>query len=213
MAERLLYNIKFAASKESKILPEGARNSRGSCRAHDINRALRVATILTDELSLENFEDLITAALFHDLLSNTDTTVEEISEQSNENVAKIVLEVTDDKNLNKMDKFKTRMQEAPNKSTEATLIILADILDRLHMLSRGEFPDGLTEETIDGYHCWVIKMIWKLPIGNSIWSNDMVILCLKEKCHELCEPYINGNLNHFYGYMAPWGTLEYDSVH
>lgn len=53
--------------------------------------------------------DVIKAAVLHDTVEDTDTTFEEIEENFGPKVRSIVAEVTDDKNLSKMERKKQQV--------------------------------------------------------------------------------------------------------
>jgi guanosine-3',5'-bis(diphosphate) 3'-pyrophosphohydrolase len=89
---------------------------------------IRVALILRS-VGFSEFEqeDLMIAALFHDLIEDTETTFEEISKKFGKQVALIVDELSRPVNTNKddwIDMFET-------KSMEAKIIKMADRIDNL----------------------------------------------------------------------------------
>jgi guanosine-3',5'-bis(diphosphate) 3'-pyrophosphohydrolase len=88
----LLKAANFAAKKH--------RNQRrkDSARTPYINHPIGVANILTEEGDVDDIATL-QAALLHDTVEDTDTTLEEIEQIFGEEVRKIVDEVTDDKRL------------------------------------------------------------------------------------------------------------------
>jgi guanosine-3',5'-bis(diphosphate) 3'-pyrophosphohydrolase len=62
-----------------------------------INHPLKVAMLLAD--AGEEGENLIIAAILHDVIEDTDASYEEIATEFNKEIADIVIEVTDDKEL------------------------------------------------------------------------------------------------------------------
>lgn len=68
----------------------------------------------------------ICAALLHDTIEDTETTAEEIEERFGEDVCRVVLEVTDDKNLSKDERKRLQIQHSSHLSDPAKLVKLAD---------------------------------------------------------------------------------------
>jgi len=91
---------------------------------HPVRVALILRSVGFSEFEQEN---LMIAALCHDLIEDTDTTFEDISKQFGEKVALIVSELSRPNNANKdewINTFKT-------KSLEAKIIKMADRIDNL----------------------------------------------------------------------------------
>lgn len=68
----------------------------------------------------------ITGALLHDVLEDTDTTPDEISNLCGAEVLALVQEVTDDKSLPKQERKRLQIEHAPHQSTRAKQLKLAD---------------------------------------------------------------------------------------
>lgn len=67
-----------------------------------------MAYILTNEGKVTN-PNVIKAALLHDTVEDTDTTFEEISQYFGNEIKNIVVEVTDDKHLPKLERKKLQV--------------------------------------------------------------------------------------------------------
>ena len=78
-------------------------------------------------------EDMMIAALLHDLLEDTDITVEEIRNQFGKKVASIVKELTKPEQINK-DEWLKSLETASN---EAKIIKMADRIDNLMDMNSG----------------------------------------------------------------------------
>lgn len=76
------------------------------------------------------------AALLHDTVEDTDTTPAELEAKFGPTVARIVQEVTDDKNLPKQERKRLQVEHAPHCSHQAKLVKLADKLYNLRDLNR-----------------------------------------------------------------------------
>jgi guanosine-3',5'-bis(diphosphate) 3'-pyrophosphohydrolase len=89
-----------------------------------INHPIALATLLTREGVVEDI--VLAAAILHDTLEDTQTTPAELREHFGERVAGIVAEVTDDKNLLKVERKRLQIEHAATISREAKLVKLAD---------------------------------------------------------------------------------------
>lgn len=90
-----------------------------------INHPLALANVLAVEGGIED-TDVICAALLHDTIEDTDTTVEELRATFGDKVTEIVLEVTDDKSLEKSVRKEEQIRHAQRISAQAKLVKLAD---------------------------------------------------------------------------------------
>lgn len=88
-----------------------------------INHPLALASVLTSEGQITDAATLC-AALLHDTVEDTETTFEEL--ESEFEIAGIVREVTDDKNLDKPERKKQQIEHAAHASSKAKLVKLAD---------------------------------------------------------------------------------------
>jgi guanosine-3',5'-bis(diphosphate) 3'-pyrophosphohydrolase len=80
--------------------------------------------------------ETIIAAILHDVIEDTDATIEQVQEIFGSTVASIVMEVTDDKSLSKLDRKRLQVEKAPSKSSSAKAVKLADKLYNLRDLCR-----------------------------------------------------------------------------
>lgn len=90
-----------------------------------INHPLALASVLAGEGGVTEATVLM-AALLHDTIEDTQTTCEELEARFGERVASIVMEVTDDKMLDKDVRKALQVEHAPHLSREAGLVKLAD---------------------------------------------------------------------------------------
>lgn len=85
------------------------------------------------------------AALLHDTVEDTDTSIAELEAVFGQTVARIVQEVTDDKTLPKQERKRQQVEHAPHCSQQAKLVKLADKLYNLRDLTcctpTGEYTD------------------------------------------------------------------------
>lgn len=95
-----------------------------------INHPLALATILASEGGVTD-PTVLAAALLHDTVEDTDTTIEEIEAGFGRSIAAIVAEVTDDKSLPKEERKRLQVVKAGSKSEGAKLVKLADKIANL----------------------------------------------------------------------------------
>ena len=90
-----------------------------------INHPIELAEVLVD---VGNVSDIntICAALLHDTVEDTETTPEELTETFGVRISKIVMEVTDDRSLNKAARKQAQIDHAMYLSNAAKAVKLAD---------------------------------------------------------------------------------------
>lgn len=96
-------------------------------RSPYITHPLLVAQVLLEIGDVQDPSTLI-AAILHDTLEDTKTTEAEIREAFGEEILQIVLEVTDDKSLEKIARKRLQVIHAPSISVKAKVIKLSDKL-------------------------------------------------------------------------------------
>jgi guanosine-3',5'-bis(diphosphate) 3'-pyrophosphohydrolase len=99
-----------------------------------INHPIALADVLVNEGGVSDVE-VLCAALLHDTVEDTDTTLDELESHFNRKIARIVAEVTDDKRLPKAERKRLQVEHAPALSPEAKLVKLADKICNLRDVS------------------------------------------------------------------------------
>ena len=89
-----------------------------------INHPISLANILAQRWVID--ENVLCAAILHDTIEDTETTAHELQEHFGEKITSIVLEVTDDKSLEKSIRKQKQIEHAASISHEAKLVKLAD---------------------------------------------------------------------------------------
>lgn len=130
-----------------------------------INHPIGVANILANEGDVTDL-DVLLAAILHDTVEDTDTSFEEIEEHFGADIKNIVMEVTDDKSLPKMERKRLQIEHAKTVSPKAKLVKLADKLYNLRDLQRCT-PHGWTAERVSEYFIWAKKVVDNLRGTNS----------------------------------------------
>jgi guanosine-3',5'-bis(diphosphate) 3'-pyrophosphohydrolase len=95
-----------------------------------VNHPFAVACVLCDEGGVDD-DELLAAALLHDMLEETATTQAELRKAFGPRIAQIVAEVSDDKRLSTAQRKRYQVVHAADVSLEAQQIKLADKLCNL----------------------------------------------------------------------------------
>ena len=100
-----------------------------------INHPIALANMLANEGHVDN-SVVICAALLHDTIEDTETTPAELRAEFGDEIAAIVLEVTDDKLLAKHDRKRLQIEHAGSLSHKAKLVKLADKICNLRDMAQ-----------------------------------------------------------------------------
>ena len=90
-----------------------------------INHPIALARVLAVEVGVNDHKTL-GAAILHDTVEDTETTLDELREHFGGKVADVVAEMTDDKSLPKQQRKELQVEYAPTLSKRAKLVKLAD---------------------------------------------------------------------------------------
>ena len=90
-----------------------------------INHPIALADLLAGKGGVRDIA-VLCAAVLHDTIEDTETTPDELREHFGPQIASIVEEVTDDKQLPKAERKRLQIHHAPTISDEAKLVKLAD---------------------------------------------------------------------------------------
>ena len=108
-----------------------AAEKHRDCRRKDveatpyINHPIKVASLLAGVGKIHDVE-MLQAALLHDTVEDTPTEPEEIEERFGRAVRDLVMEMTDDKKIDKLDRKRIQIEKAPKLSARAKVIKVAD---------------------------------------------------------------------------------------
>jgi GTP diphosphokinase / guanosine-3',5'-bis(diphosphate) 3'-diphosphatase len=114
----------FAAERHAN------QKRKGAAAEPYINHLIEVAQLVSMAIQ-EPDTNLVAAALLHDTIEDTGTTREDLSERFGQDVADLVLEMTDDKSLPKAERKRLQIEHAPSMSVRAQTIKLADKISNL----------------------------------------------------------------------------------
>src|SRR6266581_996994 len=89
-----------------------------------INHPIALASLLKEH----GIDDVVVlcAALLHDTIEDTNTTADDLRREFGDDITAVVLEVTDDNTLGKMERKRLQIAQAGSTSKRAKLVKLAD---------------------------------------------------------------------------------------
>lgn len=125
-----------------------------------INHPIALAEVLTREGGVGEVE-VLAAALLHDTIEDTDTSLEELRREFGERIAAMVAEVTDDKRLPKAERKRLQVEHAAAISTGAKLVKLADKICNLRDVADRP-PSGWDLRRRQEYFEWAKQVIDRL---------------------------------------------------
>ena len=147
----LLRTLHFAADKHRD------QRRKGEEASPYVNHLIEVAELLARE---GRVTDLISlqAAILHDTLEDTQTTVEELEAMFGFEVRHLVEEMTDDKRLPKAERKRLQIEHAPGLSARAKVIKLADKTSNILGIIQTP-PAGWSLERRREYLAWSDKVV------------------------------------------------------
>lgn len=171
---RLLNAINFAAIKHKN------QRRKNQEKSPYINHPIEVLTLLSNA----NIADTNTlmAAVLHDTVEDTATKHDELVYHFGEEVAKIVMECTDDKSLDKVQRKKLQIEHAKEISTAAKLVKLSDKLSNMKDLMFNP-PTHWTEQEIVGY------VVWSYFVVNNLKGQASLNCQLETQLDEIFDHY------------------------
>jgi guanosine-3',5'-bis(diphosphate) 3'-pyrophosphohydrolase len=122
-----------------------------------VNHPITLMDILVNEAGISDTETLV-AALLHDTIEDTDTSFEEIETEFGLVVAGLVMEVSDDKSLSKLERKAMQVHHAPALSSKAKLVKLADKIANLRDIDSSP-PVGWDLSRRQAYFDWAKDVI------------------------------------------------------
>lgn len=122
-----------------------------------INHPISLANVLANEGAVTD-PVVLCAALLHDTIEDTNTTAEELTAAFGQNITDVVLEVTDDKNLEKTVRKQLQIEHARHASKQAKLVKLADKICNLRDIAATPPADWSTERKAE-YFDWAKSVI------------------------------------------------------
>ena len=150
----------FAAEKHAN------QKRKGKAGEPYINHLLEVAQLISSALP-EPDTNLVIAALLHDTIEDAGVTREELIERFGEDVASLVMEVTDDKSLPKLERKRLQIENAPKKSVRAQFIKVADKISNMRSILISP-PKEWDLERKEKYFEWARRVVGALSSPNPV---------------------------------------------
>lgn len=122
-----------------------------------INHPIALADVLANEGGITDVT-VLCAAILHDTVEDTQTTAEELTAVFGQRIASAVLEVTDDKSLDKEARKQHQIDHAPHISRDAQLVKLADKICNLRDILAAP-PAGWSDERKLEYFDWAARVV------------------------------------------------------
>ena len=151
---RLLAAIAFAADKHRD------QRRKDAAASPYINHPIALANVLANEVEIDD-ERVLIAAVLHDTLEDTETTVQELVRHFGQEITEIVLEVSDDKALPKAARKQQQIDHAPRLSRRAKLVKLADKICNLRDIAHSP-PHDWSLQRRQAYFDWAKAVIDQL---------------------------------------------------
>jgi guanosine-3',5'-bis(diphosphate) 3'-pyrophosphohydrolase len=125
-----------------------------------INHPITLANILCNQGQVDDIQ-AICAALLHDTVEDTDTTPEELEREFGRSIRDTVMEVSDDKNLRKLERKRMQIEHAAHISDRAKLVKLADKISNLRDVADHP-PAGWDLARRQAYFDWAKQVVDRL---------------------------------------------------
>lgn len=122
-----------------------------------INHPIALANVLANEGGVADVT-VLCAAVLHDTIEDTETTSEELQAIFGPKVAAAVMEVTDDKSVEKSLRKQKQVEHAPHISTEGKLVKLADKISNLRDILASP-PADWSAERKQTYFEWAAQVV------------------------------------------------------
>lgn len=151
MNNNIIAALAFAAHKH-----RGQRRKDKAASPY-INHPIALANVLANEAGIDD-ERVLIAAILHDTIEDTETTEQEIVREFDQEIAGIVMEVTDDKALPKAERKRLQIEHAATLSRRAKLVKLADKICNLRDMASSPPTDWELERKRE-YFDWAKAVV------------------------------------------------------
>lgn len=147
----LLRALAFAADRHRK------QRRKGDAGLPYVNHLIEVARLIA-EVGRVTDPATLAAAVLHDVVEDTPTTLDEIEREFGREVRDLVAECTDDKSLPSAERKQRQIENAPTASRRAKTIKLADKIANVVDLTNAAPPDW-TVERRRNYFDWSEQVV------------------------------------------------------
>jgi GTP diphosphokinase / guanosine-3',5'-bis(diphosphate) 3'-diphosphatase len=165
----LLKAIEFASNKHRD------QRRKDAMQAPYINHCVRVASI-TEEIGQITDIEMLMAAVLHDTIEDTQTTEQELASLFGERVLNLVLEMSDDKFLEKQKRKELQIEHAPHVSEDVAPLKLADKISNCEDMLISP-PQGWSQERVLTYFEWSEAVIDRLPrVNEGLYQHAKMVI-------------------------------------
>jgi (p)ppGpp synthase/HD superfamily hydrolase len=130
---------------------------KGSDRQPYVNHLAEVAQLLATATHGSDAA-LVAAGWLHDTIEDTQTSREELAQEFGDDIATLVVEVSDDKTLPKAERKRLQILHAPNASGRARMLKIADKTSNLRSLISSP-PDDWERDRLIDYLDWADQVV------------------------------------------------------
>ena len=143
---------------------------KGAAQEPYVTHLIEVAMLVAEATDGAD-PNLIVAALLHDTIEDQGVTRQEIAAQFNDDVAGLVVEVTDDKKLPKAERKRLQIEHAPDLTPRAKILKFADKISNLRSLATSPPADWPTQRRID-YVIWTTEVVQGLRGASDLLEQE-----------------------------------------
>lgn len=166
----LVRAIAFASEKHK------AQKRKDISKTPYINHPIDLLEVLACEGNVTDIPTLCAAAL-HDTIEDTQTTAEELKSIFGDKITAIVLDLTDDKSLPKLERKEKQIEHAPHCLPEAKVVKIADKICNLRNILEMPPKNWVKEEKLTYFH-------WSSRVVNAIRGSHSVLEEVFDKLYE-----------------------------
>ena len=143
---------------------------KGTAQEPYVTHLLEVAMLVAEATGGAD-PNLIVAALLHDTIEDQGVTRQEIAAQFNDDVADLVVEVTDNKKLPKAERKRLQIEHAPKLTPRAKILKFADKISNLRSLATSPPADWPMQRRID-YVVWTMEVVQGLRGASDLLEQE-----------------------------------------
>jgi (p)ppGpp synthase/HD superfamily hydrolase len=130
---------------------------KGADKQPYVNHLAEVAQLLAAATDGSD-AGLVAAGWLHDTIEDTPTSREELAQEFGDDIAGLVVEVTDDKSLPKAERKRLQIEHAPHATGRARMIKIADKTSNIRSLINSP-PDDWERERMIDYLDWADQVV------------------------------------------------------
>lgn len=151
LAVTLTRATRFAAERHA------AQRRKDPAATPYVNHLIEVTAMLAEVVG-DSDPNLLVAAMLHDSVEDVQVTREEIAAEFGEDVAELVMLVTDDKTLPKAERKRLQVANAPHKPRRAQWLKMADKISNIRAV-RDNPPTSWSVERCREYVVWARQVV------------------------------------------------------